>query len=413
MTSTAVRSRVYAYPWELMGSADPAPAVAELAEAGVDTLSACPVYHRVHCVMPRNGARKTFIADASYAYFLPGPRWYRDLALAPAVHPDAAERSFGAVVDTARRQGLGISAWVIALHYSPHFARYRGLATRNLWGEPNPESLCPSHPDVRGYLGALSADLLEQFGVDEIELETPHWDMFFNSVHGIHERIGVTFDALDVLAMSLCFCAACTTGAQQAGVDVDALRAELAAKIDGTLRSGRGSYSTASADEQAAWVSGFPGLSAFLGYRRDVVTELVTTVQRSVTCPVSVMYDPWDGYALDASALTGQGVRLTGLAYAPATDSVRDRAIGLLRDHPQPSDWRFVLSLFARDLPGPDVLREHLAALADLGIGDVGFYNSSLAAGEAMAAMRRALGDAAADPGRREPAADGGEEWWT
>jgi hypothetical protein len=302
---------VYAYPWELVGEGDPGPAVGELADAGVDTLSACPVYHRVHCVMPRNAARRTFIADASYAYFFPDPGRYRDLALTPAAHPDASERSYGAVVDAARRQGLGISAWVIALHYSPHFARYRGLATRNLWGEPNPESLCPSHPDVRGYLGALSADLLEQFGVDEIELETPHWDLFFNSVHGIHERIGVTFDRLDVLAMSLCFCAACTSGAQHAGVDVDALRAALAVKIDRTLRSGHGSHLTAPAGEQDAWVAGFPDLSEFLEYRRGVVTELVTTVQRSVTCPVSVMYDPWDGYALDAAALTGQGVRLT------------------------------------------------------------------------------------------------------
>jgi hypothetical protein len=92
---------------------------------------------------------------------------------------------------------------------------------------------------------------------------------------------------------------------------------------------------------------------------------------------------------------------------------VRNRAIGLLRDHPQPSDWRFVLSLFARDLPDPSVLREHLGGLADLGIGDVGFYNSSLAAGEAMASMRRALADVAAGPGCRESAADGEEEWWT
>jgi hypothetical protein len=408
MSATMPRRRVYAYPWELMGGGDPAAAVEELAKAGVDTLSACPVYHRVHCVMPRNRARTTFIADASYAYFSPEPARYRNFDLSPAVHPDAAERRYGAIVDAARRRGLGISAWVIALHYSPHFARYRGLWTRNLWGEPNPESICPSNPDVPGYLGALSADLLEQFGVEEIELETPHWDVFFNSVHGIHERIGVTFDPVDVLALSLCFCAACTAGAQQAGVDVDGLRAELAAKIDDTLRSGRGSLSTASADEKAAWVAGSPDLSAFLDFRRGVITRLVTTVQQSVTCPVSVMYDPWDGYALDATTLGRLGVRLTGLTYSPDSEVVRDRARALMRDLPRASDWRFVLSLFARDLPGPDILREHVAALGELGISDIGFYNTSLAAGEGMAALRRALADAAAGQ-RREFTADGVE----
>jgi hypothetical protein len=399
------RYRAYAYPWDLL-SEDPATTVGELADAGIDTVSATPLYHRVHCVMPRNRTRKTFIADASYAYFSPDPNRYRDLALKPEVHPDASERGYGAVVDAARRQGLGVSAWVIALHYSPHLARYRGLATQNLWGEPNPESVCPSNPDVQGYLAALSSDLLDQFGVDEIELETPHWDVFFNSVHGIHERIGVAFDPLDVLALSLCFCAACTAGAQQAGVDVDALRAALAVKVEATLQAGRGTFSSASIDEQTEWTSAIPGLSSFLDFRRGVTTQLITTVARAVTCPVSVMYDPWDGYGLDGPALGSLGVRLTGLVYSADTAVVRDRAIELLRQHPGPTDWRVVLSLFARDLSDPGVLRRHVAALGELGLTDIGFYNSSLASGEAMAALRQALADAADGQRRRDHTAE-------
>lgn len=401
------RHRVYSYPWELMRDGDPTAAVEELAEAGVDTLSVCPVYHRVRCVMPRNRARRTFIADRSYAYFSPAPDRYRDLELAPAAHPDPVERSYGSIVDAARRRGLGISAWIIALHYSPHFSRYRGLWTRNVWGEPNPESVCPSNPDVPRYLAALSSDVREQFRVEEIELETPHWDVFFNSVHGIHERIGVSFDPVDVLALSLCFCAACTAGAQQVGVDVEGLRAHLVAKLDETLRSGRGSLLSGSADDNAAWVADCLGLPAFLDFRRSVITRLVATVQESVSCPVSLMYDPWDGYALDATALGALGVGLTGLTYSSDSNAVRDRATALMRELPGASDWRFVLSLFARDLPAPDVLRQHIATLVDLGVSDIGYYNSSLAAGEGMSALRQALTDGAGP--RRDLTAEGVE----
>jgi hypothetical protein len=392
---TATRYRVYAYPWELLDG-DPAAKFTELSDAGVGAVSVCPVYHRVHCVMPRNPVRRTFIADASYAYFSPDADRYRDCGIKPAVHPQVTERRYAEVVHAARRYGLAISAWLIALHYSPRFAQYPEFSTQNLWGEPNPESLCPSNPAVQQYLAALAADIAGQFGVDEVELESPHWDVFFNSVHGIHERIGVTFDPLDVLALSLCFCSACLRGGRDAGIDVDLLRGGLAQKVQDTLRTGTGSAVRPAPGELARRIAELPGLQAFLRFRQGVTAHLVKLVMDAVPCPVSVIYDPGEVYGLDAAALARAGARLTGLAYSRSPASVRDRVTRLLRDHSHEPDWRIILSLFAEHRPAPGALTEHLTTLAGLGIADIGFYNSSLAAADAMTALRRALADAGA-----------------
>lgn len=380
--------RIYCYPWDLVDEGV-SRVMGNFVRWGLDTASVSPAYHRAQCLNPRNPKRKTFVAEQSYVYFEPKASGYEAIGITPEPSPDGS-RWFHEVAATAHTLGQPVSAWMVGLHYSPHFRQYSRYWCHNVFGEPYPLSLCPSHVEVQSYLVALAADVRDQFGVSEIELESFNWDRFFNSTHELHDRIGVSLGPIDNLALSLCFCVACVTRATELDIDVGRLRAKLRTTLMETLRTGHG-LQGAERDIIDHFSATCPELPLYLDLRGGVVEELVTKIDKAVDCPVSMIYYSPFLSGIDPSGLSRVCERLTLLAYSAEADMVADIASSALQTISDPGRWRVILSLFAEHVPDPDRLTQHVGVLRELGFSDIGFYNYGLASDNALECMRRAI----------------------
>ena len=227
---------LYCYPWDLVDEGIEA-VYQRLRELGICRVHLATTYHRFQAILPHNPVRRTLAATDSLTYyrrreptdpallFESDSRWSADLA---------------ATMELARDYGIDVCGWTIALHYAPWFRQFPQYSVRNLYGEPFPNAVCPSNPEVQAFVKWLALDVADRLGVDEIELETPSWGRFFNPVEELHDRIGVSLGPLDELALSWCFCRVCTTTAQEAGIDVHYLVDALKSDLEATFASGSG-----------------------------------------------------------------------------------------------------------------------------------------------------------------------------
>lgn len=369
--------RIYCYPWDL-GDEGPDRVLEQIAGWGLDGINLCAAYHRFQALMPHNPVRKTIGAAQSYIYFEPDWSRYSD-RLKPELSPEGGN-AFTESVEAARRQGLTVCAWLVAFHHSPGFRQFPDYWLENVFGEKYPFGLCHSYEDVQTFLANLASDLVQLYGVDEIELESAHWHRFFNIAPEIHDRIGLRLGRLDELALSLCFCPACTQKASGRGVDVERLRASLRALLAETFRTGE-----ASADREV------PDLESYLTVRADTVVELLGKIKAAVGRPVAVIYYPFlSGH--DAGRLASTIDRLVTLAYSGSPSEVQRQVQDALTALPDKTRWRVALSLFSEHVPNGTTLEKHLQELTRLGITEFAFYNYGLASPVALGRLRSAVG---------------------
>jgi hypothetical protein len=378
---------VYCYPWDLADEG-PDTVCRALRELGASRLHLAATYHRFNALLPHNPARRIASASDSMAYF----DWAVDGTanrVSLIAHPEWS-RYFAEGVKAAHAAGLSVSAWVVALHYAPRFRKYPDYAVRNLYGDVFAEGLCPSHDAVQDYLLQIAVQLTEHYGVEEIDLESPGWDRFFNSIHGIHERVGVSLGPLDELALSWCFCNACKHRAEAEGIDVEKVRSTLAYGLKETLRRGRGQTGDLAvlfrdcADE-------VPECKAYALSRARTLLALMTDIRVAAQCDVStIVYEPlFTG--LDPTVISAGVDTLSITAYTADPEEVRRFVTDVRSGVDVSARWRVILSLFERDAPSRTTLQNHLNCLASLDIEDVSFYNYGLASETALERLRGAL----------------------
>jgi hypothetical protein len=381
-----VSFRIYCYPWDL-GDEGPDRALEQIAGWGLDGINLCAAYHRFQAIMPHNPVRKTIAAAQSYLYFEPDWSRYSD-RLRPQLSPEGGN-AFKESVDAARRHGLKVCAWLIALHHSPGFQNFPDYWLENVFGEKYPFGLCHAYQDVQTFLANLASDLVRMYGVDELELESAHWHRFFNIAPQIHDRIGIRLGPLEELALSLCFCPACTQRASGQGIDVERLKASLRAVLAETFKTGEGKIDP-EADLLADFGRKAPDLDGYLNVRADTVAELLGKIKAAAGRPVAVIYYPvLSGHDADRLARTID--RLVTLAYSASVSEVERQVQQALTTLPDPTRWRVALSLFAEHVPNSTTLNEHLRNLSKLGITEFAFYNYGLASSTALDRLRSAI----------------------
>lgn len=383
---------VYAYAWDVLEAGADAVA-AELAAHGLNTLSLASSYHAGKFIRPRGQAGKVVFPDDGTVYFHHRAERYG------AVRPQRSR----VVADTdpfamfGARSDLKVNAWTVLLHNTRLGTLHPELVVRNAFGDPYVYSLCPSQPAVREYAVTLCADLADQYPVTGLSLETPGWLPYAHGYH--HEFAQVESNPWLMVHLGLCFCDACMAAGHRAGIPMEELKRETAARVAGYLAS----PVVAPADMAREWlIADFVGnaeLAAFQRWRGDVVTSLVEEIRAAVREDARVTIIP--SVQRPTASSWSEGTDLAALARAAD-------AIDLCLYEPSPA--RALADLWdARRRVGPDatlraILRPGppdmesgaqaaatVAALRAAGIEDLAFYNYGMLRAHNLGWVRDAL----------------------
>ncbi len=221
------RVGVNLYPWDAVGDPDCAARIKDLG-AGRVTLAAA--YHTVRALTPQHPEHKVVTAAHSAVYYAPDRRRWLGKRLQP-VEAFWSPRSFPQAAADLGRAGLSVYAWVVLAHNQRLGTLHPEDSVVNAYGDHYPWALCISSEAVRDYCATLAAEVAEQDGIDGIELESCGW-YGFDHLHAHDKTGGVAFDPPGKLLLSLCFCAACTHGYKEAGIDGKALRGAVCDALD-------------------------------------------------------------------------------------------------------------------------------------------------------------------------------------
>ena len=313
---SAHRSAVmYVYPWVLHDEGVEH-ALEQLAACGIGTIQLAVNYHIATYLVPRDPRQRIWAGEQGALYFDPHGGSSGAWPVAPPVSSVVDDaRYLPGLLAAAGAHGFPVIAWIVYL-YNHALARKRpDLAVQNAFGDRNQAQLCPSHPSVRRYaLDLTSAALgLGTFGGFVCEsLSFLPYDYGF-----LNLKAAVLPGARSRLLLGLCFCEHCRAAAHDAGVDVDALAAEIRQAIDDDLAGLPDRSHHAAADE--AWSDrAFDGrLRAFLDARTRQATSLQLDVLRVAEAA---------GLAVGSTAVEAADERVSGVSgrvIKPRLDELR------------------------------------------------------------------------------------------
>ena len=129
--------------------------------------------------------------------------------------------------------GIDLISWTLAMHNHYLACQYPECALLGVFGDRYPGSLCPANPHVREFMRALSTDLDANYNLARIEYESLNYGGYRLRNN---PKIGVELGPVGSYLMSLCFCEGCSKRAQDAGVDLEALRARAEKTAPRVLR---------------------------------------------------------------------------------------------------------------------------------------------------------------------------------
>jgi hypothetical protein len=378
--------------------------------AGLGGVTMAAAYHQGRDIFPHNPRGRVRFLEGDKVFFQPDPTRYRGLTLQPDV--SALAEGSDVLADLCRNASalsLTARAWTVFLHNHTLGERHPECACRNAFGDAHLTDLCPTNPEVRAYVRALTADIASK-GVATVVAESLH---FHGLEHGFHhERYFIELGALGRYLLGLCFCDHCLEAARRRGIQADKLRVEVRRELERRF--------AADPDPEAPelvreTVGAFAGgeLSAYLDTRAATVVSLAAEATQAAAAEGAGfafidLSGAVKGYATGrpqgdpAPATAWQfGIDIAGVTEACG----QVEAIGYAAD---PERLRFDLSAY-RSIIGPDRrlsvimrpmapdcdstenLTAKLAVARELGIVEAGFYHYGFMRLQSLDLIRSAL----------------------
>lgn len=262
--------RMWAYLWDI-AAVGVEQALDEMQAVGVDTVSVATSYHAGRFVAPRIVPPLYYPEDGTvHVPVETGP-------IGPSLSHFGRTHSglLPQLLASATARGMAVSSWTVLLHNARIGLEHPELTVKNAWGGPLVYSLCPSQPLVRDYATRLCRDLVQRYGLSQIELESVG---FMGLVHEFpHEKDGVGLTPPEQLLMSLCFCPACENGASRSGVDVGAARHFVRQELTQAL-----SRETPAEPVSWAQLAQVPALAPYWSWRVQSVHRLLREIKNAV-----------------------------------------------------------------------------------------------------------------------------------
>ena len=379
--------------------------------AGLGGVTMAAAYHHGRDIFPHNPARKVYFLDGGSIFFQPNPTRYRGLMLQPRVSRLARESDVLAdLCREAQARSLRTRAWTVYLHNYTLGEAHPDCACRNAFGDVHLTDLCPSNPDVRAYVKALTADIASK-GVSTVVAESLH---FHGLEHGFHhERYFIDIGAFGRYLLGLCFCENCMAAANGRGVHAEELRAQTRDELE---RRFQAQPDPEEPDLVREKVGAFGGgeLSAYLDTRCATVTSLVAEASEAAAAEGAGfafidLSGAVKGYAtgrpqggpapsiawqfgIDVGAVAAAGGQVEAIGYAADPERLR-LDLGAYRDTIGP-DHRLsvILRPMAPDCDSAENLAQKLAVAREAGAVDAGFYHYGFMRLESLDLIRSAVG---------------------
>jgi hypothetical protein len=276
---------------------------------------------------------------------------------------------------------LGRAAWVVCCRNGSLAAQYPEYVSRDAFGDPHPDNLCPAHPAVRDYVVNLCADLAHGYDLAAVILETPGW-LPYDPAHR-EASAKAPPDRFARTLLSLCFADATRHAARAAGIDADRLQAKARAMLERHLVGDLAVPDALAAEWWSAEMVSDPQWAAFLNWRCRQVADLVTAVKSALPAGTGLAVIPsvqrpsaacWRedsdlgmlAVAADALEIPADRARAADL-YVEAWD-VRRRA-------GEDAALRFIFALGHPDRANGAEMLEAARKLKQIGMSGIAFYH--------------------------------------
>ncbi len=367
-----------AYPWDLAWIGVDR-ALDDMVEQGIAGIDLAANYHPIEALTPRAGIR-LFRSPRGGVHFPVRPERYGRVV--PECSSAEVGAAWPAVAEGVKARGLELSAWTISL-FQPWIADAEPSCARVLAsGDSAGTGLCPANADVRELLANLCDDVVDQFGVDTVRLESVMPIGY--DIDWLRPRVLVTVSPLARELLTICFCETCEQRGRAAGLDVGRLRTFVLETIAGELAEpGATPVEEVAADAE---------LMTFLDQHEQASIELVEVVRVAPAVRgaklASTIRSPFSRLRPSANKpLTEQLAKSVDWLSVAAGVGERGRWIA---DIAAAADHPIGLSTFiTRGLDFPrsgvttttsddDPLDSQLAGAKALGVDEIGLYNYGL-----------------------------------
>lgn len=381
--------------------------------AGVGGVTMAAAYHHGRDIFPHNPVHKVRFLEGGSVFFQPDPGRYRGRSLQPRVSTLASESDVLAdLVRESSARSLSTRAWTVYLHNYTLGEANPECACRNVFGDAHLTDLCPTNPEVRAYVSALTADIASK-GVTTVVAESLH---FHGLEHGFHhERYLIDLGVLGRYLLGLCFCDHCMAEGKRRGVDVELLRTESRRELERRFRTQPEPEEPELVRER---VGAFAGgeLSAYNEARSQTVVSLVAEAEHSAAAEGAGfafidLSGAIKGYAtgrpqgnpapeiawqfgIDVAGVADACGQVEAIGYAADPERLRLDLFSYRSTVGQNRRLSVIMRPTAPDCDSPANLAAKLAVARDLGVTEAGFYHYGFMRLESLDLIRTALSSA-------------------
>ena len=199
------RHNAFTFPYTFFRQS-PATVIPELQEYGFTGINLALNYHASRDFLLRQGPALEYLVDG-FHYYQPQLEKYSPGAVRPNPKDCLTDnRMLDSVLEAAHKDNFEVNAWAVFMHNSALGFEFPQLSVTNCFDNHFLSELCPSSPEVAGYIAGLSSDLASR-GITTLAIESLH---FHGAHHGEHhERFFLEMSEITSFLLSLCFCASC------------------------------------------------------------------------------------------------------------------------------------------------------------------------------------------------------------
>jgi hypothetical protein len=363
-----------AYPWDL-ANLGVDQVIDDLLAKGITGVDLAANYHPIDALTPR-GLR--FFTSGRGAMHFPA-RAERYGAVPPTTSAPEVCAAWPEFVAKAEPAGIEVAAWTITLFQPWVIDANPGCARVLPGGDPSGTGTCPANADVRDLMATMCDDVVDQFGVGVVRLESVM--PLGYDVDWLRARVLVDVPRLARELLTLCFCDTCVARGAEAGLDVERLRGLVLGAIEAELADGEGSAPESIRTD--------PELQEFMAQHELASLELVEAVAArldgSGTKLSATIRTPFPSLRRGVNdGLTERLARTVHQLYvAAAKGAGNERIVAIAEAAPHPIELTMLITRglrFGASAAGdqPDRLAEQLEEAVALGVAEVSLYNYGL-----------------------------------
>lgn len=341
--------------------------------AGLNTVCLASTYHHGWFVHPHHTGHRAFMTEGDVCYFRPRKRYYQQTRLRLKPSRLCGEKDWFDEVGKRLGPDMRLVAWTIGAHNTSLGLEFPKLTQRNVYGDSLPHALCPANRDVREYLKAIVRDLAAHYPLWGVQLEAFGWMGFSHGHH--HERDLVGLSPLEQELMGLCVCAACSSQAGLAGVEMNQVKQAIKQTLDDAFREAPNRPKNHPAD-LAELGAAHPELEKFLSWRTVFFQLFVAEIKKSSLKGTNCRLLLQTGFDPSLKGLVdGFGCGAYQKNAAETAKICRDARKNI------PTEWNGLLQCFIQlgmGVPKSETqLRQIIEAVRKQGCNGINFYNRS------------------------------------